>query len=99
MSIRIKHADFTLADADLTVCDAAVATALEKMAGLPEMATALVKQLAPEGRLAGAFSDRGVSRLVIGSVAGGSISLRTIVDADVAPLPGFSRPQAFTFSL
>lgn len=64
-----------------------------------DVPTALVKQLAPEGRLAGAFSDRGVSRLVIGSVAGGSISLRTIVDADVAPLPGFSRPQAFTFSL
>ncbi|RIX29333.1 protein-L-isoaspartate O-methyltransferase family protein [Sphingomonas edaphi] len=64
-----------------------------------DVPTGLVKQLAPNGRLAGAFSDRGVSRLVIGSVAGGSVSLRTIVDADVAPLPGFSRPQAFTFSL
>lgn len=64
-----------------------------------DVPTALVNQLAPEGRLAGAFLDRGVSRLVIGSVAGGSVSLRTIVDADVAPLPGFSRPQAFTFSL
>jgi protein-L-isoaspartate(D-aspartate) O-methyltransferase len=64
-----------------------------------DVPTALVKQLAPDGRLAGAFSDRGVSRLVIGSVAGGSVSLRTIVDADVAPLPGFSRPQAFIFSL
>ena len=64
-----------------------------------DVPSSLVKQLAPGGRLAGAFSDRGVTRLVIGRVAAGSISLRTIVDADVAPLPGFSRPHAFTFSL
>ncbi len=62
-----------------------------------EIPAALVKQLAPGGRLAGAIFDRGVTRLVIGLVAGGALGLRTIADADVTLLPGFERPRAFTF--
>ena len=57
----------------------------------------LLKQLTENGRLAGAIADRGVTRLVVGRVAGGSLGLRSLADADVAVLPGFSRPRAFTF--
>lgn len=64
-----------------------------------EVPATLCKQLAPSGRLAGAIIDRGVTRLVVGRVAGGSLGLRSLADADVAVLPGFSRPRAFTFSL
>jgi protein-L-isoaspartate(D-aspartate) O-methyltransferase len=62
-----------------------------------EIPDALAKQLAPDGRLAGAVIDRGVARLVMGRCAHGTIGLRTIADADVEALPGFERPRAFTF--
>jgi protein-L-isoaspartate(D-aspartate) O-methyltransferase len=62
-----------------------------------EVPAALIEQLAPSGRLAGAIVDRGVTRLVVGRVAGGSLGLRSLADADVAILSGFSRPRAFTF--
>lgn len=62
-----------------------------------EVPSAVVKQLAPGGRLAGAILDRGIARLVVGRAAGGSLGLRSIADADVDPLPGFERPRAFTF--
>ena len=62
-----------------------------------EVPATLCKQLVPGGRLAGAIVDRGVTRLVVGRVAGGSLGHRSLADADVAVLPGFSRPRAFTF--
>jgi protein-L-isoaspartate(D-aspartate) O-methyltransferase len=62
-----------------------------------EIPPALVKQLKPDGVLAGAIVDRGVTRLVIGRCANGSLGLRTIADSDVGTLPGFERPRAFTF--
>ncbi|MGH6706573.1 MAG: protein-L-isoaspartate O-methyltransferase family protein [Sphingomicrobium sp.] len=62
-----------------------------------DVPAALVKQLAPHGRLAGAIVDRGVTRLVIGRVAAGSLGLRSLADADVDILPGFERPRAFIF--
>lgn len=62
-----------------------------------EVPAAIVKQLSPNGRLAGAILDRGIARLVIGRAAGDSLGLRSIADADVEPLPGFERPRAFTF--
>jgi len=62
-----------------------------------EVPSALAKQLAPDGRLAGAIMDRGVTRLVVGRAAGGAFGLRSLVDADVDILPGFERPKAFTF--
>jgi len=57
----------------------------------------LIDRLADGGRLATAIRDRGVSRLAIGRAAAGRLGLRTIVDAEVAPLPAFERPRAFTF--
>jgi protein-L-isoaspartate(D-aspartate) O-methyltransferase len=62
-----------------------------------EVPAALVKQLTGNGRFAGAIADRGITRLVIGSVAGDALGLRSLADADVAILPGFERPRAFTF--
>lgn len=62
-----------------------------------ELPAALGKQLAPEGRLAGAIVDRGVTRLIVGTCAGGAIGWRSLADADVEKLPGFERPRAFTF--
>ena len=35
--------------------------------------------------------------VAIARAAGGRLGLRTIVDAEVAPLPQFERPRAFTF--
>jgi protein-L-isoaspartate(D-aspartate) O-methyltransferase len=62
-----------------------------------EVPPALIKQLGPNGRLAGAIVYRGVTRLVSGRVASGALGLRSSADADVAALPGFERPRAFTF--
>ncbi|HEY0629410.1 MAG TPA: protein-L-isoaspartate O-methyltransferase [Sphingomicrobium sp.] len=62
-----------------------------------EVPAALGKQLAPEGVLAGAIDDRGVTRLIVGTCANGAIGWRSIADSDVDPLPGFERPRAFTF--
>jgi protein-L-isoaspartate(D-aspartate) O-methyltransferase len=62
-----------------------------------EVPAALGEQLAPDGRLAGAILDRGVTRLIVGTCADGAISWRSIADADVEALPGFERPRAFTF--
>lgn len=62
-----------------------------------EVPAALGKQLADEGRFAGAIIDRGVTRLIVGTGANGAIGWRSIADADVGALPGFERPRAFTF--
>ena len=62
-----------------------------------EIPATLIKQLRDDGRLAGAIVDRGVTRLVIGRAAGGSLGLRSLADADVDIIPGFERPRAFTF--
>ena len=59
----------------------------------------LIDRLVEGGRLATALRDRGVSRLAIGRAAAGRLGLRTIVDAEVAPLPHFERPRAFTFEV
>ena len=58
---------------------------------------AFVDRLVDGGRLATALRVGGVSRLVVGRAAAGRLGLRTIVDADVAPLPQLSRPPIFTF--
>lgn len=62
-----------------------------------EIPDALGKQLAPDGVLIGAIVERGISRLIVGNGANGAIGWRTVADSDVAPLPGFERPRAFTF--
>lgn len=58
---------------------------------------ALVARLAPQGRLATAIADHGVTRLAIGRVAGGALGLKRFADAEVPLLPGFTRPRVFTF--
>jgi protein-L-isoaspartate(D-aspartate) O-methyltransferase len=58
---------------------------------------AITSQLVEGGRIGTVLSDRGVTRLAVGRSVGGRVGLRTIADAEVAPLPGFERPRAFTF--
>ena len=72
---------------DLILIDGAVDRVPDAIAG----------QLTEGGRLATAINDCGVSRLVIGRNGGGRVAFQTIVDADVAPLPGFAQPAAFIF--
>ena len=57
----------------------------------------IVAQLADGGRLGTALLDRGISRLVVGRKAGGAFGHLSVGDAGVPALPGFQRPQAFTF--
>jgi protein-L-isoaspartate(D-aspartate) O-methyltransferase len=57
----------------------------------------IVKQLADGGRLGSALVDRGITRLVVGRMAGGAFGYLSIGDAGVPVLPGFTRPRAFTF--
>lgn len=57
----------------------------------------LAARLAPDGRLGTALADRGITRLAIGRVAGGTLGFRRFADADVPVLPAFTRPRAFTF--
>lgn len=57
----------------------------------------LIAQLSDNGRLGGALIEHSVSRLVIGRKVGGAFGLRSIGDAAMPRLPGFARPQAFTF--
>jgi protein-L-isoaspartate(D-aspartate) O-methyltransferase len=58
---------------------------------------AVVDQLADGGRLGAAVVDRGITRLVVGRKAGGAFGTLSFGDAGVPALPGFTRPQAFTF--
>ncbi len=52
------------------------------------------------GRLLGELLPRAGERaLVVGRAAAGRLGLRTIVDADVPPLPQFQRREAFTFAV
>ena len=57
----------------------------------------LTAQLVEGGRIGTILSDRGIGRLAVGRYVGGHVGLRTIADADMALLPGFERPRAFTF--
>ena len=57
----------------------------------------LVARLSPEGRLGTAVAEDGITRLAIGRVAGGVLSLRRFADSEVPVLPGFTRPRVFTF--
>lgn len=58
---------------------------------------ALVDQLTPDGRLATGLVDGGVLRLALGRKAGGGFGLRVFADEEAVRLPGFQRPQGFTF--
>lgn len=58
---------------------------------------ALVGQLKDGGRLGGAIVDKGITRLIVGRKAGSGFGYLTVADAATPALPGFQRPQAFTF--
>jgi protein-L-isoaspartate(D-aspartate) O-methyltransferase len=58
---------------------------------------ALVTQLKDGGRLGGAIVDKGITRLIVGRKAGTGFGYLTVADAATPALPGFQRPQAFTF--
>ena len=58
---------------------------------------ALVAQLKDGGRLGGAIVDKGITRLIVGRKAGTGFGYLTVADAATPALPGFQRPQAFTF--
>lgn len=110
LDVTALESDQALADAAI---QAGVATNVGELAGgwaagapydlilvdgaVEQIPAALTNQLSPRGRLGGALTDRGVTRLVVGRMSGGALGLVTISDADVAVLPGFARPRAFTF--
>ena len=58
---------------------------------------AIVDQLADGGRLGTALVDRGIARLTVGRKVGGAFGCLSLGDAGTPALPGFSKPQAFTF--
>jgi len=58
---------------------------------------AIIDQLGDGGRLGTALVDRGITRLIVGRKAGAAFGHLSIGDAGVPALPGFARPQAFTF--
>lgn len=63
-----------------------------------EMADALVEQLAPNGRIACARADDGVTRMAIGRKGtGGGFALQSFADAEAVVLPGFERERGFVF--
>lgn len=57
----------------------------------------LITQLADGGRLGAALIDGPVTRLVVGRKSGKAFGTLSLGDAGVPPLPGFTRPPAFTF--
>ena len=58
---------------------------------------AIIDQLAEGGQLGASLIDRGVTRLIVGRKAGGAFGYLSLGDAGTPALPGFGRPQAFTF--
>jgi protein-L-isoaspartate(D-aspartate) O-methyltransferase len=58
---------------------------------------AIVAQLKDGGRLGGAISDRGVTRLIVGRKAGQAFGYLSVGDSAVPALPGFRRHRTFTF--
>lgn len=57
----------------------------------------ITDQLAPGGRLGGALTERGVTRLIVGRKSGQAFGHLSIADAAAPALPDFRRPQTFTF--
>lgn len=72
---------------DLLLIDGAVEA-------IPE---SLAAQLREGGRVVTGLSDRGVTRIASGVRTGGGSGLASIVDSEIAPLPGFEKPRGFQF--
>lgn len=58
---------------------------------------AIVAQLAPDGRLACALLEHGLTRIALGRRQAGAFGLFPFVDCEVPMLPGFERPRGFSF--
>lgn len=57
----------------------------------------LAKQLKDGGRIVAGLLEGGVSRLVRGIKAAGTISYLPFADAEAVSLPGFAKPKGFSF--
>ena len=57
----------------------------------------LAVQLREGGRVVTGLSDRGVTRIASGVRTGGVVGLASIVDSEIAPLPGFAKLRGFQF--
>jgi len=64
---------------------------------IEELPAPLAEALVEGGRIATALVTDGVTRLAIGRKVAGVIGWTHFADSEVAPLPGFTRPPAFTF--
>jgi protein-L-isoaspartate(D-aspartate) O-methyltransferase len=62
-----------------------------------QLPSALVEQLAPQGRLAAVIVERGVTRLAVGRRAGGDLAMAAFADAAAPSLPGFEPAAGFRF--
>lgn len=62
-----------------------------------ELGDALTDQLKVDGRAVFARSERGVTRLCVGTRTAGGFGARVFLDSEAAPLPGFAKPKSFTF--
>ena len=64
---------------------------------VPSIPDRLATNLTADGRIGAAIFDRGIARLSIGRGDRKGIGLRSVVDAQVPPLPGSIPEPAFTF--
>ncbi|MGE0180367.1 MAG: protein-L-isoaspartate O-methyltransferase [Sphingomonas sp.] len=64
---------------------------------VPEVPQSIIDQVADGGQIATGLIERGVTRLAIGRAVSGAAGFITFADAAIAPLPGFSAPQGFSF--
>ncbi|MCA1196885.1 protein-L-isoaspartate O-methyltransferase [Sphingomonas sp. R647] len=62
-----------------------------------EIPDVLAAQLRDGGRVVTGLIDRGVTRIASGVRTGSGVGLASIVDSEIAPLPGFAKPRGFQF--
>lgn len=62
-----------------------------------EIPDELAAQLRDGGRVVTGLIDRGVTRIASGVRTGAGVGLASIVDSEIAPLPGFEKPRGFQF--
>ena len=64
---------------------------------IAQLPDAIIDQMAEGGRIVCGVMDGTVGRLASGIKQGGQVVLRSFIDMDVAPLPGFARSAEFVF--
>lgn len=62
-----------------------------------DLGDTLIEQLKVDGRAVFARSERGVTRLCVGTRTAGGFGARAFVDSEAVTLPGFAKPKSFTF--